>query len=51
MIHNKDISFMNIYVPNKTSTTFMKQNLQEMALIMERLINLSQHKKDQVDSN
>lgn len=35
IIHNKDISFMNIYAPNKTSTTFVKQKLQEMTLIME----------------
>lgn len=51
MIYNKDISFMNIYIPNKTSTTFKKQNLQEIALIMERLINDSQHKQNQVNSN
>ena len=42
---------MNIYVPNKTSTTFRKQKLQEMTLIMERLINHSQCKKDEVDNN
>lgn len=34
LIYNNDISFINICVPNKTSTTFIKQKLQEMALIM-----------------
>lgn len=34
IIHNKDISRMNIYAPNKTSTTFIKQEVWEMTVII-----------------
>lgn len=40
IIHNKDMSFMNIYAPSNTSTTFMKQKLQEMTLIMGEIDKL-----------